>query len=165
MLVPIAEPAILYAFHGYGPWTYVTFRANKERYSYPDRMPGGWDGPTEAWTLENVRGMVSPVLDWMERHEIPAWRIVASEFGVDRRVGGAQAYLADLIRVFNENDWHWSFYAFRGDGAWSGMDYELGTEPIPWRIWEAEERGEDISRFKRRHDNPLWNVIQRELSR
>src|SRR6185295_17364992 len=34
---------------------------------------------------------------------------------------------------------------------------------IDRRIWDAETRGEDPERYKRRHDNPLWQVLRREL--
>jgi hypothetical protein len=37
----------------------------------------------------------------------------------------------------------------------------LGTDPVDPRIWNAENRGEDLERYKRRHDNPLWRVLTR----
>ena len=95
---------------------------------------------------------------------MPRTRIVAAEFGVDRRVSGAAAYLADLVEVLNEGGWHWAFYAYRSDGDWTGLDYELGADPVDPRIWDAEKRGEDPERYKRRHDNPLWQVLKRELA-
>ena len=84
---------------------------------------------------------------------------------MDRRAEGAQQYLADYITVLKENDWHWAFYAYRGDGAWGGLDYELGTGKLDWRIWDAEERGEDVEIYKKRGDNPLWQVISQEFTK
>ena len=43
------------------------------------------------------------------------------------------------------------------------MDYELGTGKLGWDFWKAVERGEDPELHKKRGDNPLWAVIQREL--
>ena len=43
-------------------------------------------------------------------------------------VGGAADYLSDLIKIFNQHDWHWAFFTFRQD-FWDGMDYEIGTKP------------------------------------
>ena len=111
-----------------------------------------------------MRERVAPVVSWARARGIPASRIVAAEFGVDRRVGGAQPYLEDLVRVLNEHGWHWAFYAFRGDGDWTGLDYEMGFDRVDPRIWDAGERGEDPERYKRRHDNPLWRVLRRELT-
>jgi hypothetical protein len=96
---------------------------------------------------------------WAERHRISRARIVASEFGVSRRVEGAVEYMSDLVAVLDEAAGHRAFYAFRSDGDWTDLDYELGTDPVDPRIWDAEKRGEDVERYKRRHDNPLWRAL------
>jgi hypothetical protein len=163
-LRPLDDPAVLYSFHFYEPWNYTTFRANRGRYAYPARMPSGWDGATSAWTAEELRARVQCVVEWQRTHKIPSRRVAALEFGVDRRVDGAQAYLQDLVATLNTSDWHWAFYAFRQDGAWGGMDYELGTGPQDPRIWDAESRGENVERFKKRRDNPLWRMLAREFT-
>jgi hypothetical protein len=85
---------------------------------------------------------------------------VAAEFGVSRRVEGATSYLGDLVAVLDEAVDHRAFYSFRSDGAWTDLDYELGTDPVDPRIWDAEVRGEDVERYKRRHDNPLWRALR-----
>ena len=161
-LQPIAGDGILYAFHFYDPWEYTTFRVNQGRYAYPDRLPGA-SGASEPWSQDRIRGRLAPVARWAQQHGVPRTRIVAAEFGVDRRVSGAAAYLEDLVSVLNEGGWHWAFYSFRSDGDWTGLDYELGADPVDPRIWDAEKRGEDPERYKRRHDNPLWQVLRREL--
>jgi hypothetical protein len=159
LLQPLDDARLLYAFHLYDPWEYTTYRVNKGRFAYPERMPGGPDGGTTAWTADSLRERLAPVARFAARHGIPRSRIVAAEFGVSRRVEGALAYLTDLVRALDERVDHRAFYAFRSDGAWSDLDYELGTDPVDPRIWAAEERGEDVERFKRRHDNPLWRAL------
>jgi endoglucanase len=163
LLDPIEAKGILYAFHFYDPWEYSTFRVNQGRWSYPERMPGP-GGKTVRGGADAMREGVAPVVRWARAHGIPTSRIVAAEFGVDRRVGGAQPYLEDLVRVLNEHGWHWAFYSFRSDGDWTGLDYDLGTDKIDPRIWDAQKRGENPERYKRRHDNPLWQVLRRELA-
>ncbi len=79
-----------------------------------------------------------------------------AEFGCDRRVPGADAYLGDTIALAQEQGWHWAFYAFRED-EWDGMDYELGTEPLPWRIREARDQGQPV--VLPRQPNPLFQVL------
>jgi endoglucanase len=162
LLEPVDAPAVLYAFHFYEPWEYVTWRVNKGRFAYPGRMPGPCRGATARWSRDVLRARVAPVLRWSERHGVPRGRIVAAEFGVSRRVEGALAYLRDLVAVLEEGGWHRAFYAFRPDGAWTDLDYELGTDPVDPRIWAAEERGEDVERSKRRHDNPLWQALMQD---
>jgi hypothetical protein len=161
-LRPVAGDGILYAFHFYDPWDYTTFRVNNGRFAYPERLPGP-GGAAMRWDKDTLRARVAAVAPWARQHAVPKTRIVAAEFGVDRRVSGAAAYLADLVGVLNEGGWHWAFYSFRSDGDWTGLDYELGADRVDPRIWDAETRGEDPERYKRRHDNPLWQVLRREL--
>ncbi len=159
LLEPVEASGLLYAFHFYEPWDYTTFRVNGGRYAYPDRLPGP-GGTTARWSADTMRARVAPVVRWARAHAVAPSRIVAAEFGVDRRVGGALPYLSDLVAVLDENGWHRAFYAFRGDGDWTGLDYELGFDRVDPRIWDAEKRGEDPEKYKRRHDNPLWRALK-----
>ncbi len=161
-LEPVEDKTVLYSFHFYDPWNFTTWRVNKERFSYPDKMPMDWSGKTERWTPRNLRDRVQPVVEWTRRHHINDARIAAVEFGCDRRVDGARQYLDDLISALNENNWHWAFYAFRSPD-WDGLDYELGTEKLNWKYWRAREAGKDHEDLIDRHDNPLWNVLKRQF--
>lgn len=156
-LQPVDDTAVLYAFHVYEPWDYVTFRVNEGRYRYPDRMPDGW-------TVGSRREALAGVAAWAGQHRIDRRRIIASEFGCDRRVEGAAAYLDDLLTDLESFDWHWAFYAFRGDGSWGGLDYELGTAPFSAEYWTAVEGGADPEELKQRGPNPLWQVLAERLS-
>ena len=69
----------------------VTYRVNKDRYAYPDRVPKWWDGPVEPWTIDRLAEEISAVQRFAERYEIPSHRIIASEFWYDRRLEGAAA--------------------------------------------------------------------------
>ncbi len=155
-MLPVDDPAILYAFHYYDPWEYVTHRVNGGRFVYPGTMPDGWTPATRT-------GALASVAEWAGRHHVEPWRLVMSEFGCDRRVQGAAAYLEDLLTDAERQRWHWAFYAFRGDGSWGGLDYELGTEPFDGSYWVAVEAGADPEALKQRHANPLWDVIARRL--
>ena len=155
-MMPVDDPATLFAFHYYDPWDYVTYRVNEGRFSYPVTMP-------EGWTPAVRRESLSAVAAWSGQHRIDHRRIIASEFGCDRRVEGATAYLDDLLTDLARWDWHWAFYAFRGDGAWGGLDYELGTAPLDGPYWVAVEEGADPETMKQRGPNPLWEVIEGRL--
>ncbi len=156
-LAPLDDPRVLYAFHDYEPWGYTTFRVNRGRFAYPARMPEGWDPGEPERRFARIRA-------WAARHGIAPARIVLAEFGVDRRVAGAREYLADAIARVEAAGWHWAFYAYRQDGDWGGMDYELGTAPLGEAYWQAVERGADPESLKRRRPNPLWRVIERALA-
>jgi hypothetical protein len=156
LMEPVTAGEVLYAFHFYDPWEYTAFRVNRGRYAYPDRMPAA-DGAIVRWTADVLRDRLAPVARWSREKGIPPRRIVAAEFGVDRRVPGAERYLADLVPLLDQGGWHSAFYAFRGDGNWTGLDYELGTQKVDPRIWDAP----DPERYKKRGDNPLWRILRR----
>lgn len=160
-LTPVQDEAVLYSFHFYEPWNFTTKRINKGRFAYPDRMPTGWTGPTIPWTAANLRERVEPVIEWMKRHRVPSSRVVVGEFGCHRQTEGGIQYLADTIKLFNDEGWHWAFYAFRED-RWTGMDYELGPGGLGWDYWKARDRGEWPNPPWR--DNPLFDVIKREFN-
>lgn len=154
-LEPVDDARTLYAFHSWDPWEYTTFRVNRGRYSYPGRMPPGW-------TPDRPDRLAAGVEAWAARHRIPRTRIVAAEFGVDRRVGGAREFLADAVARWERHGWHWAFYSFRPD-SWDGLDYELGTAPMGAAYWSAVEAGKDGESLKRRGPNPLWEVLSSRL--
>ena len=161
-LEPVDDPFILYSFHFYEPWEYTTWRVNRGRYAYPQSMPAGWEGPLEAWSTEDLDRRLRPVDDWALRHGIPPHRIVAAEFGCDRRSPGAERYLEDVVSLLNRRGYHWAFYSYRED-VWDGMDYELGDGEV--RLGEAYrealERGE--YRPKPWRPNSLFRVLEREF--
>ena len=163
-LEPVADQAVLYSFHAYNSWAYVTYRVNEGRFAYPDRMPTDRPRRTRRWTPSTLRSGYRPVVAWMKQHKIGPERIVAGELGCDRRVEGARAFLADTIAVLNEHRWHWAFYAFRSPD-WGGLDYELGTEKPDGKYWQGREQGKSHEELIHRHDNPLWRVITRELGK
>ena len=65
-----------------------------------------------------------------------------------------------IWQTFNQQQWHWAFYAYRED-TWTGMDYELGSGRLGWNYWQAIEVGEQPE--KPRGDNPLFDVLKREF--
>ena len=157
-LQPIQDEAILYAFHFYGRWRYATFRVNKGKFSYPDKMPTPQEGKTAIWKQGRISQEFAPVFRWAEEHQVPLNRIVAAEFGVDRRVAGAEQFLKDTIEALNAKSLHWAFYSFRS-ATWDGMDYELGTNKLGWKYWQAVETGKKHEELITRKDNSLWNLF------
>ncbi len=161
---PVDDRRVLYAFHNPGPWPMVTYRVNQGRYAYPGRVPKP-DGSTESWTTDRLAQEVLAVDEFSRTYNIPANRIIASEFWYDRRLEGAAAYMGDLVRIYNQRNWHWAFYAFRGTGSWTGLDYEIPPRHrMGPRYWQAVERGEDPEPLKPRGSNRLWDILRREFS-
>ncbi|MDR1609418.1 MAG: glycoside hydrolase family 5 protein [Holosporales bacterium] len=151
-----ADPFIIHSFHMYEPYEYTNHRHNKGQYSYPGKVAG------KLWASATIREYVRAVCDFQKRHNVPSSRILVGEFGCYRKQKGLPGYFADLIHVFEENHWHWAFYAFRED-TWDGMDYELGSEVLPWAYWRAKEGGTEYA-LKREATSPQFSVLLRALN-
>lgn len=161
-LRPLDDERVLYSFHFYDPWEFTSFRMNKNRFAYPDRLPHGEQ--TVRRTAQDIEQRMQPVVEWAERNHIPSNRILLGEFGCDRRVTGAKEYLADVVSAANKHEWHWAFYSFRAPD-WDGMDYELGTGNLGGKYWQGREDGKSHESLIQRRDNPLWQVLSREFQR
>lgn len=165
-LKPLRDDKVLYSVHMYEPFIYTNRKTNDGRFNYPGKFLVETDAGGETRQVEvilsgdELRKRLSPVVEWQERHGIESSRIFVGEFGCDRMVGGAADYLGDLIKIFNRHEWHWAFFTFRSD-FWDGMDYEVGTKRLGAAYWQAFKRGELPQ--PQREDNPLWDVIKREL--
>lgn len=156
-----SDKNILYAFHMYEPYEFTSNKNFKEKnnYVYPGNVPFGND--TIYWDENTIEAYFIPFLQWAKENKIPNTRIVAGEFGCMRKNEGAARYLKDVIDFFNKNSFHWAFYSFRED-EWDGYDYELGTESLDWKYWQAKERGENPPLPIK--ENDLFNVIKKEFN-
>lgn len=146
-LEPVDDSLVLYSLHMYEPWDYVS-RMNNGRHAY------------EEVDFDSLQSLITPVVKWQEKNQIPSNQVLVGEFGVFRMNPGAGKYLADLISIFDQQGWHWAYYAFREDD-WHGMDYELGSKPLGEAYWKAKANNEDPE--LKRGNNPLWWVIIERL--
>ncbi|MBI4405733.1 MAG: cellulase family glycosylhydrolase [Deltaproteobacteria bacterium] len=161
-LTPVADSKVLYSFHMYEPYAFTSHQ-NEGKFRYPGKAPIGEadEAPLVHWDAKMLSQFLDPVRDWQKKWTMPSDRIFVSEFGLCRRNEGGAQYLKDLIAVFQKENWHWAFYSFRED-TWTGMDYELGQDPLPPEYFEALELGKDI-RQKFYKKNPLFDAIRAGL--
>ncbi len=155
----LSDQRLLYAYHMYEPWS-ATSSPNMKRekpYRYPGIAPFG--SGEARWDAAAVAGYLQQPVDWARRHGVPANRLVAGEFGCMRRWPDCARYLEDVLTALDDDGVHWAFYSFRE--AWDGMDYELGTEKLPWQYWEAIEQGKPYE--LKRGPNKLFDPILRRL--
>jgi len=154
-----SDMRLLYAYHMYEPWA-ATGAANMRRESpwrYPGEAPFGRG--TARFDATVVAGYLQLPVDWARRHGVAPNRLVAAEFGCMRRWADCGRYLEDVIGALETDGVHWAFYSFRE--SWDGMDYELGTEKLPWQYWEAVEQGRPYE--LKRGPNKLFEPILRRL--
>ena len=152
---PIHDNRVLYSFHFYEPWGYINHE-QRGQYSYPGFIPAENTDKLQmydkSWLWEELR----PVREFQRITGVESNRICVGEFGCPRTHPGAAKWLRDAITLFNAENYHWAFYAYRED-SWHAMDYELGTSPLPAGYWEAKQKGQpmELQRVK----NPLWEVV------
>jgi hypothetical protein len=167
-LEKINDPNIIYSFHMYEPYNFTTQKINNGQYQYPGKVPVEDLGSDFDMNKTSLKEFLNPVVDWAKKNNIPTNRIWAGEFGCSRKVEGVEKYLSDLIEIFNENGWHWSFYSYRED-VWDSMDYELGTETPYYKYWEYYEKETLNLHYKEIYENvknnPIWPVFQKEFSK
>lgn len=137
---PLSDPRVLYSVHMYEPYfaTSAPNMARKQPLAYPGPVP--FAGQIQQWDGQRVERYLHLPLAWAETMNLPRSRLVVGEFGCMRRLPGCRQYLEDVLGVLDRNQLHWAFYSFRED-SWDGMDYELGSAKVPWRYWQAIERG------------------------
>lgn len=135
------DSRLLYSVHMYEPYE-ATSAPNIKRatpYAYPGPAP--FAGQSLAWNAQRVASYLQRPLAWAERAGVPRQRLVVGEFGCMRQLPGCRQYLEDVLTVLDRQQVHWAFYSFRED-SWDGMDYELGSAKVPWRYWQAIDKGE-----------------------
>ncbi len=165
-LEKINDPNIIYSFHMYEPYHFTTQKLNIGQYQYPGEIPIAENGTIFNLNKYSLKEFLNPVVEWSKKNNIPPNRIWVGEFGCSRKVKGVENYLSDLIEIFNENQWHWSFYSYRED-VWDNMDYELGDRNVPWKYWEYSDKKTLHKHYSEIYgsieNNPIWPVFQKEF--
>jgi endoglucanase len=163
-LQPLKDDKVLYSVHMYEIYEFTSQKPINRDASYPGKVfkTVGDKKVEVSLDRKELENILRPVMEWQKKYKVPANRMIVGEFGCQRKVKGAASYLEDLIQIFNQQGWHWAFYAFRED-VWDAMDYELGAGPVPAGYWQAVEKGETPT--VKRVDNPIWAVIKRELKK
>lgn len=136
----LEDERVLYSVHMYEPYaaTSAPNLARRQPYAYPGLVP--FAGKTQQWDAGQVARYLEKPVDWAAATKLPRSRLVVGEFGCMRRLPGCRQYLEDVLTVLDRQQLHWAFYSFRED-SWDGMDYELGSAKVPWRYWQAIDKG------------------------
>jgi aryl-phospho-beta-D-glucosidase BglC (GH1 family) len=141
-MTTIDMPKIIYQAHMYEPLNYTYQEADGPAKTYP----GNIDGKVE--NKETLREYLQPVRDFQLAHNV---HIYIGEFSAFRWAPGAETYLDDLISIFEEYCWDWSYHAYREAHVWD-LEYtenrnkkEKATEPtarmkVLRKWWAKNER-------------------------
>ncbi|MBP5543973.1 MAG: cellulase family glycosylhydrolase [Kiritimatiellae bacterium] len=118
-LSPLAMDNVVYQVHMYEPFAFTHQGIHKGfgPTVYPDEGKG--------WNREYLARRLAPVVAFQKKHGA---RILVGEFSAVAWADGAEKYLADLISLFNEYGWDWTYHAFRESPCW---DVEKAGPSIP----------------------------------
>ncbi|MGI4775521.1 MAG: glycoside hydrolase family 5 protein, partial [Janthinobacterium lividum] len=147
---------ILYSFHMYEPYEYTNYKMNKGNFQYPGIIN------EKQWDQKALKEYMIEIIEFQKIHNIESNKILVGEFGGHRTSSGLEKYFKDLMTIFNQENWHFAFYAFREDG-WDGMDYELGAKKLPWGYWQAIESGKKPD-LNRKDTYPVFSIIKEDLN-
>ncbi len=111
------EPDIIYSIHFYTPGQ-LTHQLR------PDQKPfQGYPDESKGYNKEYLRKELARAREFQQK---TGARIYVGEFGCVRWAPGAADYLKDLIDIFEEYHWDWSYHAFR---EWPGWSVEYSDDP------------------------------------
>ncbi len=119
-LTPLPLKDVIYQVHMYLPTLYShqgIAGSGTAPCAYPGRI-GGVDYNREA-----LKRHLEPVRKFQLQYGA---RIYVGEFAATRWAEGADRYMGDLISIFEEYGWDWSYHAFRESKTWD-VEYEGGN--------------------------------------
>ena len=146
MIAFIAEKGfvnILFSPHFYQP-AELTHQLNLQRKIEP------YPNPAKGWDKEFLRREMEQI-----RHcqQLTGARIYIGEFSCARWVPGADKYLADVISLFEEYGWDWTYHAFREASCW---DVEMeGPPDSPRRVADTPRKRVLLAGFARNGKRPV----------
>ncbi len=125
-LEPLDVEGVIYSFHMYQPhsFTHQGVDNGRTRMAYPGRING------EVWDKERLREEMLPAIEFQKAFNV---QIYVGEFSAVRWAPGDSGYnyLRDVIDLFEEYKWDWSYHAFR---EWDGWSVEHGPDPNDHRV-------------------------------
>ncbi|MEJ2705444.1 MAG: hypothetical protein P8Z79_23635 [Sedimentisphaerales bacterium] len=120
VLEPLDLDRVIYSFHMYRPHSFTHQGVNDSRtgIAYPGEIGG------EYLEKERLREEMLPAIEFQKEFNV---QIYVGEFSVIRWAPGDSGYryLRDVIDLFEEYEWDWSYHAFR---EWDGWSVEHGPD-------------------------------------
>lgn len=119
-LEPLELDRVIYSFHMYRPhsFTHQGVHDDWTGIAYPGQIEG------QYWDREALREAMRPAIEFQQAFNV---HIYVGEFSVIRWAPGDSGYnyLRDVIDLFEEYGWDWSYHAFR---EWDGWSVEHGPD-------------------------------------
>jgi len=130
-LEPVNDPRVVYMVHQYEPQEAYTHQDPAGGNSYPDELDLDGDGAADRFDRAWLAEYLSAVESFQRAHGAP---VSVNEFGVERWVPQAAAFMADQMELFesygmNHSLWAWDPAWAPWTGSVNGMNYLFGPDP------------------------------------
>ncbi|MED5610870.1 cellulase family glycosylhydrolase [Pseudomonas sp. JH-2] len=112
-LTPIEDRNIVYSPHVYTPLQYTHQGIGLKNFKNRT-YPGFFEN--EYWDKEKLREALKPIRDFQTKYDV---NIFIGEFSAINGAPGREAYLRDLISLFDEYQWGWTYHDYSNSKYWS----------------------------------------------
>ena len=108
---PLQAEKIIYGAHMYVPHAYTHQGINNRPsgYVYPGVIK------FRMWNKNRLKKLLAPLKDFQIKHNL---LVRIGEFSAVNGAQGAEQYLADLITLFDEYQWSWTYFSYKGTPFW-----------------------------------------------
>lgn len=126
-LEPTGDARTLYSFHLYEPFQFThqglewAGTGDVSGLVYPGLIPSDLYEETRYWDKTLVEEFLATARTFQTRYAVPMY---VGEFGCNRHVASCSNYFTDLLSIFEENGWSYTFFNWRDHAE---FDYELGV--------------------------------------
>ncbi len=116
-ITPLPLKNIIYQHHMYFPIEYTHQGTGEEAGEYAAVYPQkSFDYRSRNWNKERLTKVLGEVREFQEKYGA---KILVGEFSAIVWAPGAADYLNDVISIFEEYKWDWTYHAFREWNGWS----------------------------------------------
>ncbi|MCF7848215.1 MAG: glycoside hydrolase family 5 protein [Kiritimatiellales bacterium] len=146
-LVPLDREKVIYSFHMYKPniFTHQGIKNAPIGPVYPGIIEGDY------WDKERLREAMAPAIEFQRAYNV---HMYVGEFSAIRWAPGAHRYLHDLIDLFEEYGWDWSYHAYREFNGWSVEHSANRKENKPSKI--QTDREKLLRDWFNKNRKPIW---------
>ncbi len=136
---PFDADNIIYSIHMYFPHSYTHQRIRgKATFNYPGKVNGRF------WEKIDLVETMQPFRNFQNKYDKP---VMVAEFGNAIWALDSQVYIKDLLDIFTENGWAWSYYNISGE-YYKGWDARFKGTINPNGTKKYKKVGVTSERFK-----------------
>ncbi len=142
---PLPLKNMIYQVHMYEPGPYTHQGVGDKLYidTFPQKII---PYPGDGWDRQKIGQVLQPVIDFQKKYHA---KILVGEFSVTIWAPGGAQYLDDVIGVFEQNNWDWTYHAFR---EWEGWSVEHAGTPKDIKKVDDTDRKQILLKYYKRNN-------------